>query len=169
MMKNKVILLFFVIASAFVYSRALCAEPGQGECQVIFDLSLDGRDDAAAAWMAYGLNHVLWHREEFSKKFPDETSYRYTFEEEVDCRTTLAKVWTELRQANPALKDKYLDELASVYSSGFIKKYVFSYFNLPEWQVNEDLKIDDYRVWAEENIPGHEPQTLVTVSCGPKM
>lgn len=161
-MKKRIFFLFFIIIFTFSLSGCLYSESGQRDSQVILDRSLLGKEAVSAAWLAYGLKRALW-REIFFKNFPNEKNYRYTFQEELEARSSLVKVWIELCETDSTLKDKYLDELSLVYKKGFLKEYVFFYFNRPEWKVNKKLRRDDFMEWAKENIPEHKPVTLAAI------
>lgn len=150
--------------SSFSYLHDAYSGSGQADYKVILDSSLAEKEGIGAAWLAYGLERILWHKVKFFKEFPREKEYRYTYQEELEARSSLAKVWIELCQTDPTLKDKYLDELSRVYKNSFLKEYVFFYFNRSEWTENENLKMNDFMLWVKRNMPGHKSVTLVVIS-----
>jgi len=162
-MKRTVLVLFLAILCATSLSGRAYSQSPDKKYAVILNESVLQDESVGAAWMAYGLKRVLWLKGDFVKNFPKEKEYRYTFQEEVDARGTLAQVWIELQQADPSRKDKYLDELALVHKNNFMKEYVAVYLKRPGWKIDNSLKLDDFKKWAKANIPGHKALTLADV------
>ena len=162
-MKKSALGFMLVLVSIFGLAGNARSQAQEPKYAVILDESVLSNESVGAAWMAYGLQRVLWLKGDFAKNFPNEKEYRYTFQEEVDARGTLAQVWTELKETDPTRKDKYLDELALVHKNNLMKEYVAVYLEAPEWKIDKDLKTADFKKWAKENIPGHKAVTLADV------
>jgi len=162
-MKRISLALFLAILCAVSLSGRAYSQSIDKKYAVILNESVLQNESAGAAWMAYGLKRILWLKEDFARNFPNEFKYRYTFEEEADCRSTMAQVWTELKQADPTRKDKYLDELEVVHKNNLMQEYVAVYLRRPGWKIDKSLKLNDFKKWAKSNIPGHKAVTLADV------
>ena len=83
------------------------------------------KPEVMAAWRAYGKFKGQWRDSIFFQMYPNETEYRYTYKEELDCRRKLAEYWIAFKKANPGTKDRYLDDLAKAYRSVYFPEYVY--------------------------------------------
>ena len=84
------------------------------------------------------------------------------FEEELFARTQLAEALKGNRRVGKSHRN-YSKEIQKVIEAGFFKEYVFEVHNAPGWDASEhELRIDDYKKWASENIPDHEALTYAT-------
>ncbi|UCC95954.1 MAG: hypothetical protein JSW40_04190 [Candidatus Omnitrophota bacterium] len=155
-----IFLLCVSYSPCYTYSKS-----EQKDYRVILDASLSENSSVSAAWLAYAVTRGLWYEKTFLETFPDEKEYRYTFEEEVEAREFLAQVWVELSQKDTSIHDRYLDELVFVTEHGYLKEYVFFYFEDPQWGVDRNsLRMMEFIQWAQEHIPQHQPETLATIS-----
>lgn len=146
---------------------ASCSHPSAGpppDARVIeFDPNLgtdaDGRNPA---WLAYGTARRIWIDSVFFEKNPGERRYRYTYEEEVYARESMAQIWSELREEH-GFQDPYLLELAEVERAGFIREYVWACLAFPSWGEPSDLRLPAFDAWQREHIPDHRAETRVSV------
>ena len=82
------------------------------------------------------------------------------FEEELAARTKLAEALHEDRRRVGKSHRKYSAELQQVIEADFFEEYVFLTHHEEGWEAGDrELKLDDYKAWAAENIPDHEPLT----------
>jgi hypothetical protein len=157
---------------ALAPTAAQAKKPGQQVNVTIDQQGLEGRPQAvASAWMGYGLGRANWLSEHVVGKKDVPQPYRRSFEEEVAGRETLAKIWSELKQSDPEARDDYLDALAHVLESGFLREYVWVYLKGPEWQAAPPgLRLGEFATWRESNLAAHEVETFadVTVVGKPK-
>jgi hypothetical protein len=104
----------------------------------------------------------LWIDSKFFEAHPDESEYRYTFDEEVYARETLAKVWYGLHKKE-GVSDYYLSQLAMAERSGFIREYVWACLSYRGWEKPSDLRERDFSSWFAVEIPGHLAETRASV------
>jgi hypothetical protein len=167
---------FVVVAAAILFALAPSAahakKPKQQVNVTIDQQALEGRPQAvASAWMGYGFGRANWLSEHVIGKKDVPQPYRRSFEEEVAGRETLAKIWSELKQSDSEARDAYLDALARVLDSGFLREYVWVYLKAPEWQAPPGgLRLSEFATWREANLAAHEVETFadVTVVGKPK-
>ena len=76
-----------------------------------------------AVWMIYSGAREKWNKEEFKRRFPKESQYRHTLEEESDALSQAAKM---LPQGVPAVKidDPSLALLKRLSDANMIEPYV---------------------------------------------
>jgi hypothetical protein len=151
-----------VIASACT-SAPVEAEPKPESSIIEYDPNIGTeRDGRAPAWLAYGLARRLWIDSKFFETHPDESVYRYTFEEEVYARETLAKVWYGLHEKE-GVSDYYLSQLANAERSGFIREYVWACLSYRGWEKPPDLRQREFSSWFAVEIPDHRAETRASV------
>ena len=117
------------------------------------------------AWLIYATVRGQWIDFKFLDRFPQERTYRYTFDEEVDARDSAAAVWTELRQKEQ-LSDRYLGELALVHTAGFMREYVWYCVPHGPWRAPSGLRSTQFANWFSERLPEHHVETWVSVVRG---
>lgn len=113
-----------------------------------------------AAWLTYGGSRTLWITEKFAETYPEAESYRYTFAEEVDSKTALITIWKQLGGES---KDPYLDNLVKIEEKGYLDEYVWQTDRTEGWEEPKNLKMDNYKRWAQKNIPNHKPECRITI------
>jgi hypothetical protein len=129
---------------------------------VELDESIRDKPAQVAVWGYYGDLKARWRTEIFKQRFPSESEYRYTFEEEFECRRALAEQWEGLKKSEARFSDKYLDNLSRAKNSAFFKEYIFSEFREDEWRLQKDsFDLQKYRKWADENLKGPKKETRV--------
>ncbi|HEX8564164.1 MAG TPA: tetratricopeptide repeat protein [Pyrinomonadaceae bacterium] len=79
--------------------------------------------DGSAAWMMYGISRAAWRTSEFSKRFPNEKTYRHSLaEESAALRSVLEAVKNQskdIKQLNPSLK-----LLQEINDAGLLEAYI---------------------------------------------
>lgn len=170
-MFNRVLLAGIVILFAFLSIRsfpsASATESDQpGFKKELYRVELDegiiDKPALAAVWHQYGEMKVDWRTERFQSQFPNETKYRYTFEEEYECRMHLAEQWEKLKSENPRFSDEYLDNLVKVKNSRYFREYIYSYFKEGSWNYDKDrLCLDEFKRWRKLHMDGKKKATEV--------
>ena len=125
------------------------------------DSLFENDDSVMAPWLGYGLAKIVWVRQN-APQMMEAGAYRSSFEEEVYGRDSLVKIWKELKEKDPSLQNVYLDEFAVISDAGYFREYVWAYFNDETWESGpEDARMGEFAIWLVENIPDHQPITLV--------
>jgi hypothetical protein len=131
---------------------------------IVLDPSLlSGDTSVTAAWLGYASARAEWIQSNITAEELAQKGYHRTFEEEVAARSSLAKIWKELKSSQTELKNTYLDELLKVYEAGFIKEYTWIFLATNEWSRPEGLRLDEFSIWSNKNIPNHNPETRADV------
>lgn len=116
------------------------------------------------AWLTYGFARLGWIKEHMQVPFADITqeTYLQSYEEELYGRENLVAVWEELKEQDTTLSDTYLDEMITVRKAGYLPEYVwlFTYFETNEGAPSDE-RVQEFDMWYFDNIPDHEPQTMV--------
>jgi hypothetical protein len=122
-----------------------------------------GEPSVAAAWLGYASARTEWIQTNVLAEEMAQNGYHRAFEEEVAARSSLAKIWKELKSSKGGAKDTHLDDLLKVYEAGYIREYTWTFLATDEWSQPEGLRLDEFKTWAQVNIPDHEPKTLADV------
>ena len=131
--------------------------------QIVLDPSLKDQKDAPV-WLAYALG-----RANYIQSHPD--LYRHAkgriaprFEEELKGRTDAVQVYVELKEQDKSLRSPYFEDLEKVRTAGFLKEYVWSYFNPGPWEdAPPPERLAAFKSWMAGNLQGHRPQTYGTI------
>ncbi|MBS0162037.1 MAG: hypothetical protein JSR64_12640 [Nitrospira sp.] len=110
------------------------------------------------AWLFYAGTRAFWMEKKFFELHPEATSYQHTFLEEVAARGGCTKIWQEIR-AKDGRRDRYLDDLATVEQSGYLREYVWIYFRERGWSEPPDLHLMEFERWRRLHLQSHEPET----------
>ena len=143
-------------------------EPADDKVKITITLdeaALKGKPQSVlGAWMGYGVARANWLSEHVLVKPGASESYHRCFEEELAGRESLAKIWIELKQSDPKLKDEYLDQIIAIRHAGFLGEYVWSYLGSADWkQAPEQLRLEAFEKWKASNLAGHKAQTFADV------
>jgi hypothetical protein len=122
----------------------------------------DPQTGKSGAWLGYALARRIWLDSKFHERFPTESAYRLTFDEELDARDTAAAIWVELAQKE-ALTDRYFKDLGAVRSAGFMRDYVWHCVPHGAWTEPAGLRDAEFARWLTEHLPAHQVETWVTV------
>jgi len=100
--------------------------------------SLKKHDPGGAAWMIYGMNRALWHRDRFKKEFPNEARYRRTMREEADCLHAMVDVLLGQKDFEKHKKDvdPALVDLVGIDKAGFLEP--FALLNRADSEIAQD-------------------------------
>lgn len=168
---NRLVLTAVAVLFALLIVHAFASVPEQDSgksgfkrelWRVELDKSIMNEPALAVVWRQYGELKVKWRTEIFRERFPREKSYRYTFEEEYDCRKLLAEKWEEMQGTRGERSNTYLDNLVKVKNSRYFKEYIYSYFKKGDWDVNENiLYLDDFKKWRDLYMDGPKKETHV--------
>ena len=130
--------------------------------RVRLDEEILSQPHAMTAWNYYGECKQEWRNSKYFEYFPHAEEYRYTYNEELDCRKKLAKFWSDLKQNHPEAHSDYLDDLVKVYRSIYMPEYVYKYFRDSDWHIEKDrFRLKEFKKWAKKHIKGHKARTLI--------
>ena len=151
----------------------VAAKPKKDKSQVhvtIDQEGLEGRPQpVSSAWMGYGLARATWVAQNVIEKPEVPRPYRRSFEEELAGREGLTKIWSELKQSDATAVDPYLDALARVLESGFLREYVWVFLKSDDWAAApEGLRLGELEAWKAANLAGHKVETYADVTVVPK-
>jgi tetratricopeptide (TPR) repeat protein len=98
-----------------------------------------GKLDGTDCWIVYDATRALWKKEEFAKRFPNETAYRHTLAEEADALSRLADAVSEqLKEEKIKGLDPSLSLLLKLKEDGLIESYVL--FSAPDEGIAKDYR-----------------------------
>jgi tetratricopeptide (TPR) repeat protein len=117
---------------------------------------------AAPAWLAYGIAKLAL----LEKAGAPPRKAVTDFDSEVEARTVMLAVWTNIR-AKDGGKDAYLDLLLTIQRAGFLREYVVAAVARPGWTISgkelASLRVADYLTWADDHVPNHNVPNMVEV------
>ncbi|MDH3351773.1 MAG: hypothetical protein OEM60_02425 [Gammaproteobacteria bacterium] len=114
-------------------------------------------DPALQSWVAYSLVKSVCQLELGGDNPARQSSYGCEF----TARTVLVDAWAEQRAQDPDISDAYLDELLAVREAGYLDEYTAYYFRRNNWQVPEEVDVDEFTEWRRRHLRRHRPQTRV--------
>ena len=167
----KVILVAIATSVALLDPTVAESEDDKVKITITLDeAALKGKPESVlGAWMGYGIARANWLSENVLTKPGGPATYHRCFEEELAGRESLAKIWIELKQSDPKLKDEYLDQLIVVRHAGFLGEYVWSYLGSPDWkQPPDQLRLEAFENWKASKLVGHKAQTFADVKFEPE-
>jgi len=137
----------------------------QAMSQVLLAESLfEENDSVAAAWLGYALSRFNWVRDNAPQTM-NKYDYRKSFEEELQGRGSLVKIWQELKEKDSSLKNTYLDEALMIYEAGYLKEYVWLYLGDGTWKNPPAAsRLKKFMRWQDKKIPNHQVQTLANLA-----
>lgn len=84
-----------------------------------------------------------------------------SFECEYKSRLQLVNAWEAKKQLNAHVADNYLDALSDVRHAGYLAEYTVHHFKRTNWIIPQGLRRNEFRVWANEHLKRHKPQTNI--------
>jgi tetratricopeptide (TPR) repeat protein len=111
----------------------------------------------SAAWLVYSLERVLWQREQFSREYPAESSYRHSLKEETAALTKTVAVYRELLTKDPGNQDVSLDLLSRLHDDGMLES--FTLLTHPDSQIAQDYP--SYRAAHRDKLIQYLDQYVV--------
>jgi hypothetical protein len=83
-----------------------------------------------------------------------------SFEEEVEARTTVAKIYQQLQTSDKDLNLPYFNALLRVEQAGFMPEYVWHYLHQQAWkQIPASIRMEAFETWQRSNLAEHKPMT----------
>lgn len=119
--------------------------------QVFFSQKLFADKNTSPGWFAYGMALSSWEPGYLPNGKPNY------FDREVFARTEAAVIWKQLREKGSVEADKDLDALWAIHDAGYMQEYLWAYLKRRSWRDPGNLRLDEFRVWAKENLQRHEP------------
>jgi hypothetical protein len=135
-------------------------EPNKSGGFIYIDTSVMPNSSVAAAWLVYAASLSSWEKE------LDRNGNIDSYKREVFARESIAKIWKGLKINESRDPDRDLDDLEKIYDAGFMEEYVWIYLRKEGWLKPEDLRLDAFKAWADQNLPDHKPVVNPGVSVG---
>jgi len=113
-----------------------------------------------ALWLAYLMSrakYILKHIDAYPQQVGPVIP---SFEEEIEARTTVAKIYQGLRAKDEELDLPYFNDLVRVAQAGFMREYVWHYLRQPAWeQMPANIRMEKFETWRRSNLAEHKPIT----------
>ena len=76
----------------------------------------------------------------------------------------MLRIYTNLKAERKIKPDSYLDQLLRVSESGFLREYVWFYFQNLHWPGRPmGLRLYEFNEWRLKNLPNHREVTLANI------
>ncbi|MEW5976997.1 MAG: tetratricopeptide repeat protein [Acidobacteriota bacterium] len=98
------------------------------------------------AWRTYVKQKLLWKEQLFKKRYPQESFYHSSSEEEIDCLKRAVEEWNRIRQENREARDEHLDFLSDAEANDQLEAFVFVELFTEEYRKS-------YEDWKQRNRP----------------
>jgi len=122
-----------------------------------------------AAWTVYGVSLGDWVNKNRIADTAPEGPFVPSFEAELHARQMQLKIWRELNE-KATYSLRYMDELQSVETAGFLREYIWQHHRQPNWGVPpSDLRVAAFNEWQAKNLATHVPHTGAQIVFGPKV
>jgi tetratricopeptide repeat protein len=155
----------FIAVRPLVFASASAAAPSA--LGVTINWSPAKPENENAIWLAYLAARTAFmeeHKDLYEQKTGTITPI---FAEEVEARTTATQVYREMRQKDKELNAPYFNDLDRVASGSYMREYVWTYLHQPTWGAAPgDLKLAEFDVWRQTNLPHHQATTKGSISFG---
>lgn len=154
---KKIVGIFLFLINALLLSCV--SSPASKEKYVmVIDPIFYGESVSKESWLIYA-GKIEENIKEFYSKNPNG-KYVISFETEMNARNFMMFYYTVNKSRNNII-DNYLEELIRIREANIFEEYVFICFHQDEWGYNENLKLEEFRDWMQNNIPDHIPLTLI--------
>jgi tetratricopeptide (TPR) repeat protein len=98
--------------------------PRTADGRVTIDLKTPPDDPMAAAWVVYATAKAQWSKEEFLKRFPNESTYRVSLAEEIDAFGRLLAYADEQQAKGQPITDPQIATIRALRNRGMLEAYV---------------------------------------------
>ena len=139
------------IILAFFLVGCNASQPTKKSVEIQLDRSILSDENSTSGWLAYGLALQSWEPEYLENGSPD------LFKREIYARETASTIWKELKQNGSAQPDPDLDILEVISDAGYMAEYLWVYLKNSNWYETDDLELDLFQEWANENLKDHKP------------
>jgi isocitrate dehydrogenase len=106
---------------------------------------------------AFGISLANWVQENENIDTLSDGVFKPSFQALYSAFNRQITIWNELSENDPK-KSIYMDDLVKVYNSGFMKEYIWTYHKDTDWKNVDELKMDEFEAWANQNISEHKPR-----------
>ena len=128
-----------------------------GDTFYLAERAMTDTDPALQSWVSYSLGRSACQLQIGG----DNPARESSFECEMSARRLLLDTWLEQQAENPANRDAYLDELASVQQAGYLDEYVAKNFGKRHWELPNNLDMSGFKQWRRAHLRGHKPQMRI--------
>lgn len=115
------------------------------------------------AWLSYGVGLATFVSENNLSGVLPTGTWQPSFDAEVFARRFQLKAWKEIKETQ-AVSYEFMDHMELVDSADFLEEYIWHFYQRPDWPVPEELRLEEFDVWAETNLKDHRPITGATVT-----
>lgn len=150
------------IAIALAISCLLATTPshaGHKGLTIAIDWS-PTKPEKESVWLGYLMaraNYIAKHSDAYPQQVGPVIP---SFEEEVEARTTVAKIYQELQTSGKDLNLAYFNDLHRVEQAGFMREYVWHYLHQRAWkQIPASIRMEAFETWQRSNLAKHKPMT----------
>lgn len=150
------------IAIALAISCLLAATPshaGHKGLTIAIDWS-PTKPEKESVWLGYLMARADYISEH-SDAYPQQVGpVIQSFKEEVEARTTVAKIYHQLQTADKDVNLPYFNDLLRVEQAGFMREYVWHYLHQQAWkQIPASIRMEEFKSWQRSSLAGHKPMT----------
>lgn len=158
-MRLKILICSPLILSLCACSGEIYVRDGvtDGDTFYLAERALVDEDPVLQSWVSYSLTKSACQLQIGG----DNPARASSFECELMARRLLLQTWSEKTARSAAVSDRYLDELDSVQSAGYLGEYVAQHHRKRHWKIPPDVQMTLYRRWARAELPDHEPETRI--------
>jgi hypothetical protein len=151
----KSILMLFLLFGVFG-----CASAPSHRFRISFDPSIED-PSVQTAWMSYAYVFINDMNIYYTKNPAGE--YIVPYNVELTARNNLIEFYLRVKKEQE-IHDSYIEDLIKIRSSNMLNEYVFFSFNPGNWTNDNNFREEQFTAWMNNNLPGHTPQTLASVS-----
>ena len=98
--------------------------PRTADGRVTIDPTKPPDDPMGAAWVAYASTKAQWNKEEFLKRFPNETTYRVSLAEEIDAFGHVLAYADEQQAKGRPITDPQIGTIRALRDRGLLEAFV---------------------------------------------
>jgi tetratricopeptide (TPR) repeat protein len=95
-----------------------------GHTSINVDASTLKNPGVGAAWLLYSEIRVAWQKGQFSKKYPEELSYRHSLAEELAALESVVQLYREPPPGKPRIQDEAIELLSKLEDEGLLEPFV---------------------------------------------
>lgn len=128
--------------------------------KVLIDASLRNDPTATVVWIAYGVGLAMNHPKLDLQRAAGLHAYVPTFDADLLARKNQIVVWNQIKAKDASVSNTYMSELEKINEAGFLQEYVWEYYKQPGWVEPSGLRLSQFDVWRQQNLPGLRAETL---------
>jgi len=153
MKKSHILLIGLLLASFGCNTAKITKLNGGGESIEGYNINVPGlpNDQKIALLIIYGSSRIAWEKEEGGSRKSD------MYEREIFSSEMIAEFWKKMQENGDASPSQNVEDLVKIEDAGFMREYVWVYLYKEGWVEPEDLNLDTFKAWADQNLLNHKP------------